>query len=574
MNYSVIFLNTTHEQGVFYPGDATLGISTLQYWLANAGVTSTAAFPEDDSSNILNIEENFKNYILSHSAVLFAISCWSNTFTVADSYADMIRKCRPDALIVGGGAHFHSRKNIEKALHKGNFDMIFRGGADPFFEMCKALFITRTLSAKRSEKGLVFTGTPPPNGIFYLNQGKVNACRHGVLTKAVMPVMHISEEYGEITALFSDECANNCDYCTVFKNKADRNTRHDTEELVIDAYGQLKNVYDGRVRISIMDSSPFLAGNRAETYGTIRRLTALGKNIDFSVLADPYDLDDDFIKFMKQYPINVVFLGRDRINEDHFIGRRLRGVLRTQAELDVERGTINNFISTFADEKREIYIGYIASPYDTPDDADSFIYELGLLTSFSGTLIVQPNLFILNPYGGTTVGRKSEDAAWDIGEFSYPYPNVWYGEDVQMVWLELLRLVVSPVFSTGCEPSVGMSLLRFARKLVFGGDWQPPEDMDSGLYKMLVDFTNTVTEMNLGGEDSITEWCGHLVEIYWYGLLFVAAVKNPDTFSKYGAQRLKAYISQHDIMINLLKKDLELICSKQHEGTWYNRFKK
>ena len=571
MKRSVLLINTTHEQGVYMPADATLGIATLQYWLAVDGIADTAIFPEDDSCTIINIEERFRAYLIENHAIVYGLSCWSNAFVTAETLAHIIRETDPEGFIVGGGAHFHSRDNITQALSSGLFDAVFRGGADPFFSFCTKLFKKHTLQILSKNGKLSLKGEIPQEGLHYINNGEPVYQKQAYLTRAVVPVMHITDSYAEITTVFNDKCPNNCDYCTVFKNSSTEAARLETEDFVRDAYKQFRGITDATVKISIMDSSPFLGENRALSLGVLRRLSQLDNTV-FSMFADPDDLDDELLGEIKKHRIRTLFIGRDRISEDPFVGRRLRGKLRTGQELDIEQEKLFLFINKFSGEAREFYVGYIASPHDSAEDARRLLEEFRRYDKILlNKLIFQPNIFILNPYGGTTVGRKAKDEFWDVAEFSYPYPNVWKAPGTAMAWLELLRLVVSPVFSTGVGWKEGLVLLEYVAAVAFGKPYQACAG-EGVFYDFFSTFRRELEESCFTEEESLEDWEKNIIMIYRWGLILVSSVKSPDECRKLGLAVLRSHIIRHDAMIKLLQDDIKLIRSKPHLGSWYEKY--
>jgi hypothetical protein len=571
MYYPIAFLNTTtNEQGTLIPAEETLAISTLRYWLLKDGINNTAVFPESPGVDLLNVRERFEEFTAENNAGIYAISCWSSSYATALMYAEIIRYKRSEAVIIGGGAHFHSRDNIYKALIRDGFDIVFQGGAEPFFEFCRNLFIDKTLTVSKSQ-AITLKGQVPKEGIFYADNGELKLGRPGLLAKAVVPVIQITDSYAEITALFSDECGNNCDYCSVFKNRFDLNTKAVTEELITSAFHRLSNVWNGPVLISIMDSNPFLDKNRQLIFESIKRLAALDNRISFSVLADPVDLDEEFIAFSKENRIKIFFIGRDRISEDSFVGRRLKGRLRTQRQLDQERRDLAEFIRAMNGTYCDLFIGYIASPFDTAQSAAKLAEEIKYYMDIAQTASVIPNIFILNPYGGTSVHKKAGKNAWDISEFSYPYPNVWNGIDTEMIWLELLRLTVAPVFAAG-GLKMGLFLLEFAAYCAFGSPFPSSGGFTEEMKSIADNFTENVSRMGLGNESSLNKWQKHICELRHWGLMMSVMVRAPGMALEYGMEWLASYIINNDNLAEVFNKDLRLIASKELRGTWYERW--
>ncbi len=569
-NYPIIFLNTTSYQCMLIPAGATLAIATLRYWLSKDGIRDTAVFPESPDVDMRDIRERFGKFIAENNAPVYAISCWSSSYTTALMYTEIIKEKKPDAVIIGGGVHFHSPENIARALNYGGFDIVFQGGAEPFFEFCRNLFIDNTLAVSK-RPALTLKGKVPADGLFYIDNGELKTGRRGKLERAVVPVAQVRDRYAEITALFSDRCGNNCDYCSVFKNNPGGNVRAETEELLTDMYHQLNGVWKGPVLVSMMDSNPFFAQNRRATFESIRRLAALDSRICFSVLVDPVDLDGEFITFAKEHRIQMFFVGRDRITEDDFTGRRLKGRLRTQGQLDKERNILTDFIRAMNGTYCDIFIGYIASPFDTAQNAAMLAEEIKAYVDAAQTVNVVPDIYVLNPYGGTAVYKKAGKNAWDISEFSYPYPNAWNIKDTEMVWLELLRLTVAPAFSAG-GLQMGLFLLEFAAHCAFNNPLPSSAGLNNELRIIADSFTENVARMHLGDEMSLGEWQKHIKELYLWGLMMGMAVQNPDMVSGYGIEGLASYIGNNDTLAEFFDRDLKLIASKEFKGTWYERF--
>jgi hypothetical protein len=187
------------------------------------------------------------------------------------------------------------------------------------------------------------------------------------------------------------------------------------------------------------------------------------------------------------------------------------------------------------------------------------------------TVQVIPDIFILNPYGGTRVCERAGKNAWDISEFCYPYPNVWNGKNAEMLWLELLRLTVAPVLSAG-GTQMGLFLLEYAAHCAFGNA-SPSASAITGEMRMMADsFTTKVASMNLGSESSLEEWQKHIRELYLWGLMMSTVVQNPGVLLDFGIESLVSYVSDNDILSDFFERDLGLITSKDLSETWYERW--
>jgi hypothetical protein len=571
--HSVILIATSGEQSAYHPAHATIALATISHWLKVRGIADTAMFPEDGSVNVLNAVDSLKAFLEKHSAPLIGISCWSSSFSTASMYSALIRRMTPGTILIGGGVHFNTRDNIKNALNSEIFDIVFSGGADPFFEFMESVESGGT-KVRRTPQGLSVTGPVPSSG-FCIKGGDMP--RYGRLTVPVAPVVSLSDTDAQISVLFSDFCSNGCDYCTVYMNKTSRETRVEAVRMVEEAYKQIKSVSDVPVNIAVMDSSPFLEANRADTEATLETLSALGNDISYTVFADPLDLDNTFDRLITKYNITAFFFGRDRISKDSFVGRRWHGRLRTLEILNTEKEHMAVFIEKMArgPVMKEIYIGYIASPFDTMQEADMLIDEIDMyMRAAGGKAMVRPSVFILNPYIGTKVHKRAADKVWDISEFFYPYPNVWHSADTRMVWLELVRLVVSPLFSAGNMPFLALAMLRFARDYEFG-ERKPavlPEDLYPAVKDTASKIMDDIIRMDLGNEKTLEGWFSHLEEIYFRGFLLAGAAMNREQFARYGADTILQHIKRSDAMIHRLRQDFKFITSKNRSGSWYDRF--
>jgi hypothetical protein len=570
--HDLILIATSSEQANYFPASATIALATISYWLRKDGMNA-ALFPEDESVTVVNACDALTDFLSENSAPFIGISCWSNSFTTAVEYCRQIRRIAPDTIIIGGGAHFNYMYNIENALDASLFDIIFHGGADPFLEFMSNVASGATTVQKNTGR-LIISGPVPNSGLCV--KGGISP-RRGKLSRAAAPISYISDTGGHISALFSDFCSNGCDYCTVNMSKTPAEAREDTARMVASAYEQLKATSDLPVKIALMDSSPFLDKNKTNTVATLERLSGLGRDISYNVFADPLDLDDSFAEVAVKHNITTIFIGRDRVSEDLFMGRRHAGKVRTSELLDKEKNLLVAFIEKMALEpiEREIYVSYIASPFEAAQNLDLLIDEVALyLKAATGKVVVYPSIFILNPYGGTKVARRAEGMAWDVSEFSYPYPNAWYAAETVMVWLELVRFIVSPLFSTGNLPLLALAMLKFARDYEFGE--RKPAPLPSGLTPKMKSVAeklmDDIIKMKLGDEKTLSGWFLHLEEIYYRGFLLAGAAMNEEQLERYGADMMLKHIKRYDVMINQLRKDFELLRSKTLSGSWYARF--
>ncbi len=572
--HDLILIATSSEQYNHHPASATIALATISFWLKEKGILNVALFPEEDVT-LLNSIDKLSAFLSGNRAPYIGISCWSNSFTTAVEYSGLIRRVDSNTVIIGGGAHFNSAENIEKALNEKLFDIIFYGGAEPFLDFMSSIAAGKT-AVRKTEGELSIDGFIPESG---LCRSGHKIPRRGNMTLSAVPVSHLSDIGGHISAMFSDFCSNGCDYCTINMSSLPPEARIQTEQMVINEYKKLKSFSNLPVTVAILDSSPFLVKNKPHTIATLERLSGAGDDITYSIFADPLDFDEEFAQTVIKFNIITFFIGRDRITEDTFVGRRFGGKLRSLEILEKEKLLLTAFLEKMSVEplRRELYIGYIASPFDTARDADMMIDEIGLyINSAAGNVTVRISMFILNPYIGTKIYKHAADKAWDISEFHYPYPNVWCSADTKIVWLELLRFVISPLFSSGNMPLLGLSMLRFARDYAFG-DRKPcalPPELGSKIKDVASKVMDNIINMDLGNEKTLDEWFSHLEELYYSGFMLASIAMNEQLINKYSTDAIMQNIKQYDIMIHPLRKDFKLISLKPLSGTWYGRFDK
>jgi hypothetical protein len=285
-----------------------------------------------------------------------------------------------------------------------------------------------------------------------------------------------------------------------------------------------------------------------------------------NIFADPTDLDDEFYDIVDEFGINSFFIGRDRIEQDDFIGRKRNGKLRTSGELERELDMILDFMKYLNSVKsrlsKEVYIGYIISPYEKADYSRKLINELSITAQCSTALSnvrVQSNLFLLNPYPSTNISKKSKGEFIPMRNFYYPYPNAWVGRSTVHVYLEIVRLVVAKMFCNNSNLSFYKPMLELAHSIQFQTDFEHTL-IDDITERPLRDFAYRITEkilkMRLGSEQSLDIYLRNILSVYYIGCMVSLVMHRPE-YLKY--KNLYDIIVKEDKAVSFLMKDLKMI---------------
>jgi hypothetical protein len=320
------------------------------------------------------------------------------------------------------------------------------------------------------------------------------------------------------------------------------------------------------VVLSLSDSAPFNKNNRSQT---IKYLRMQNKNVNFdgmNVFVDPTDLDEEFYEIVEEFNINNVFIGRDRIMGDNFVGRNLNGELRSSEQLDQELNLILDFMGYLNTVKNnlmnEVYIGYIISPYENAGYSRKLIDELSLIANHSNkfeNLRVQSNIFLLNPYPGTKVAKKAKGEFIPMRNFYHPYPNVWTGKNTVNIYLEMVRLIIAKMFCNNMNISFYRPMFELAHSLQFKTEYNHKliDDIESvSLRNFAAEVIGKIFNMNLGEEDNLDNYLDNILSLYYIGCMVSLVMSRPELL-KY--KNLYDLIVKEDKTVSFLKRDLKLI---------------
>jgi len=548
IQHDIIFVIGRETSSYFHVLEEDVAASTLVYYLNEyCGVKDIAVFPDEDKNTSLSIiTESLENFLKEHTAPLFAVSSWTSTFRISMDFVRLIKKYNPEAEIVAGGPHFSGIKEIEDTLRSYPVDIIFRGGAEPFLDYIK-------------------NGNLNSKGVYYLENNKLKGSGRGTFGYPVVPVIGITDNIAEMRIMLNDSCPNGCDYCVINHSQTKKQYLHDYEASLAETVDLLKGSgYE--VDISLSDSSPFNTHNRANVVKTLRNIQKRSKVRGFNVLLDPLDIDNEFYALVEEFDINTFFVGRDRVVEDSFIGRKHNGIQRKNADLDKENIVVRDFIEFLMERKtslpQEVYIGYILSPYEQETSSLKMINEISDYNkafSIENKLRVQASMFILNPYPGTKVAERADGAFIPMDRFYYPYPNAWLREtDVISSYIEIVRLLYSKVIHN-TDTSFVYPLLRLAHDIQYGNDYDFDlfdEVDDKALRTYGKSLAGKVIDMDLNNISGKTYY-DKLIELYYMGGTLSVMLDNP-SYIPYEKQVMEKVIEQ-DNEVFFLKKDIEML---------------
>jgi hypothetical protein len=562
--FDVIFIIPKGTSSFFHRLEEDASASTIVYYLHEYGVESIGLYPENERDTYIdNFLPNFEKFIEKNRGKLYCLTCWTESFAFAMDAAKIIRKYDPEGIIVAGGSHFFSNDEIEYTLHTKLVDFVFKGGAEPFLDFARNLLIEKKISVDKKGSELQIRGKLPEKGIYYLSGEKVCGKGSGKFRYPVAPLVGEVDNFVEVRTMLNDTCPNSCDYCVIEHSKISKEFMPHLKDWVKDIIGEIKS--DGKnVVFSLSDSSPFNHYNRKETVKFIKDLKTDASFDGMNVFLDPEDLDEDFYKLVDEFNINTFFIGRDRVVEDDFVGRKHNGRLRTQTQLDLEKRSVDNFIDFLNARKKklknEIYIGYILSPYEKEEDSNKLISEiLEFSSKNSENVKVQSNVFLLNPYPGTKVAKRAEGEYIPNRYFYFPYPNVWIGKTVVNIYFEVVRLIVAKMFCTAENIEIYRPLIQLAHDLQYKRtfNFSYVDDIyDVNMRDFIKKMIEDILSLNFGNESTIDQYFDNILKLYYFGCT-LAVVNHKREFLKRGD--LYGKIVEKDRVSLFLKKDFETV---------------
>jgi len=581
-HHDIIFLILKETASFFHMLEEDPAALTLTHYLYEAGVQDVALFPEKESDKyIAEIESAFEHFLAKHSATIYCISCWTSTYAVSMDFAKKIRDTKPESIIVAGGPHFFSIDEIRHTLGTGLVDVVFKGGGEPFLKFAESLFVDKTVRAVWKEGRAEFEGNLPAKGMYVLKDGILSGRGSGTFPYPVVPMVGEANDYIEIRTMLNDSCTNACDYCVIEHSRTDEKYIPALEQSIKNTLEQIEKPPAFETILSLSDSSPFSRANRP---ATVKFLENVKKQTSFdgmNVFIDSSDLDEDFRGIVERFNISTFFIGRDRVVEDAFVGRKFNGRLRTAKELDDERQVLKDFLC-FLDgrktqRKQEVFLGYILSPYETESGSRKLFQEIidfSARTSDENHLRVQSNLFLLNPYPGTAVARRAAGDFIPMRYFYHPYPNAWIGEDTVGIYLEMVRLIVAKMFCNSENVAFYRPILQLAHDMQFkcDFDYRLLDDInDVNLRNFASMLVDTILTMNLGSEERLDDYFSHILKIYYLGCMMAVVMYRPEYMNHKG---LYDKIVKEDGAAELLKKDFRTLknLALQNKAKFYSRY--
>ncbi|QAR34008.1 hypothetical protein EP073_11510 [Geovibrio thiophilus] len=580
--HDVMFIIARETSSFFHMLDEDIAALTLTHYLYEIGVKDIVVFPEkEEDKYIADVEQAFERFLAEHAAKLYCISCWTSTYAVAMDFAKKIKANKPDAVIIAGGPHFFSVDEIKNTLENEDVDAVFRGGGEPFLRFASAMLVDGTVNILKENGRNAFYGNLPSKGMYVLKDGILSGNGKGTFPYPVIPMVSVSGENIEIRTMFNDSCPNGCDYCVIEHAKTDRKYTPVLGKMIKKSVEEIKEQLPSEIILSLSDSAPFSRINRQNTEAFMKNVYSHAGFGGMNVFVDPADLDEDFYRLVEQFNINTFFIGRDRVIEDSFTGRRLYRLLRSTAELDDEYRILKDFIFFLKDRKteckQEVFLGYILSPYEDELGSQKMINEIIDFTvqcSDIKNVRVQSNMFLLNPYPGTRVAQRAEGEFIPMRYFYYPYPNTWTGVNTVNIYLEIVRLIIAKMFCNNGNISFYKPMLQLAHDLQYkrSFDYGLLDDIDSkNLKRFAIMLTDKILSLNLGDEKFLDDYLGNILSLHYIGCMLSIVLFRPEYAERKG---LYEKIIREDGVAEFLKRDLSMIkkYAQKNKETFYGRY--
>lgn len=542
-------------------------IATILRLLYEVGL-SAVTFPDcEESCDILNYEINIESFFKKNPADIIGFSCWTSGYGIAVDMASVARRVCSNAIIVAGGPHFSSTDEIATALQRGEFDIIFRGGATAFVDFCNSIS-KGELSVTRLPQGIAINGNCPKDGLCYIDtNGKIIIGNRGKLKGAVSPVIEINDIYADVRVIIKDICPNRCDYCVI---EPSDQTGSSLDKLMsyCGSYCEfIKQEINMPIRFALADSAPFVNSGLLKKH--LDKFLKLAPEASFSLFADPQDINDNMFEIIEKYRVTSLFFGRDRVVNDGMLGRRFRGKLRSQDMLDGERDKIDSlidFVSSLKNRKNfEIYLGYILSPFEKNCDSIKMFDEIkyfSLLDYPDSGPVIQSNLFVLNPYPGTAIAECFIDKYIPMRYFRHPYPNVWSHKDAVHPQIELTRLILSKLLCINSAKELFEPFLDFVHNIQHENTANisfASKIYDKDLRLLAQYVMENIAAMDFVYEPADDKYGENIINMHLLGCMMLVMLKNRDWLKKGIFDRVKAAIRDNDGILPLLKKDIFLL---------------
>lgn len=427
----VVLVNTWGEPE---PGRSTVLDSARRHLGLTAigsvveGLTTVAYFPDEESVGVdrdaatVGLEDGLRRAVGEARHIVFGLSTSSADYHKLLLVAGVIRNLFPEATLFGGGPHFvrenagnalmladgtRVRDPVEIALQERVLDFVVVGNAQPFVEFIR-------------------TGKTDSRGVYRLVDGEVVGS--GVGGYMCLPRLpFVRRRNGHLNIALWDGCPNRCDYCAV----SSFNTRTNAKEA---ASGLRALLEDERPeKLYLKDSNALSSIRKIEYYDSVFRGAEIaGHSFRKSVFLDAASLVDASLlpyihDFIAAHGVQRFAFGRDTVTAytANKIGRRLRGRVRTQEELDDEKRAVFSLIEYLEELSAgtrtvgfEVALSYVLSPFETKESALALVAELEeffqkKLELQAADRVVPFNIEIrcgvLSPFPGTKVRRDYLD---------------------------------------------------------------------------------------------------------------------------------------------------------------------
>lgn len=400
------------------PADpGSLGLVTIDHALWEHGFMRTAIFRPDARSipdierDARTIAEEFKALGAAERGAIIGISTTTDEYFKFEPLAQLFRKAFPDATIVAGGSHFLRddidgyANTLEVALRSGLVDLVQVGHASGFVDL-----VTKHNGDPSRVEG---------EGLYHLDPSSGDIIGSGV--GRYPDLNQVPIEYDPATKvaymILRNACPHNCNFCVSVADMAPRFSA----DTVIESLRQFFMTHDVDA-LYLEDSNPLERGD-LDYYEGIFAAADRMKPTDKKVFLSPGQLVDreymegDLLRALVRYRVQTIFMGRDVVTEEIAgkIGRRYRGMVKTQERLDDELTAFKDFVGRMGDMTVEaawpvptrIILSYIMTPFETRESVAALMEETEELARLiSRRMKISSIAPPLMPYPGSKLRRQ------------------------------------------------------------------------------------------------------------------------------------------------------------------------
>ena len=362
------------------------------------------------------------------------ISTWTQRYPFLEEIARSIHDEFPNTYIVGGGPHFTTHQETKDEFLDSPLDAYVVGGS-AFTEFCDGLKKDKILLTD----GVLFGEMP--KGFYTRSNNNVIGSDIGGFPKINLEAdnMHIwtqrmrddKDEYIFVSLPSSNQCPNGCTYCSSPKNGMDVEFLKSYLSSILDS----PNLTGRKYIVEFNGNNPFIEENRSNTEDLLSNILNNDAVIDLKFFVDSnlfIGTNYDYLKNMvlNNEQIFNIFVGMDVVQEND--SRKLRGVSRTQEQLNFEFEGLANFIYDVDTKKNRTHISpsYVFFP---DDDLNTYrqvaldMFYLSLLEKRTKNISLEFHSNILTPFPATKIretykNRIDESLSWNDYDVS---TNVW-----------------------------------------------------------------------------------------------------------------------------------------------------